>query len=67
MAERHRSKDGVQETKDYLSDDDAPGGHGRDGGRLPRQIGTKDELKRAEKDRPGMTRVRKGDEEERNA
>lgn len=66
MAQRHRSKDGVQETKQYTEDEAAPAGQGRDGGRLARRVGTKDELKRAEQDRPGITRVRKGDGAERN-
>lgn len=37
---------------------------GRSGGRLARQIGTRDELKRAYERPAGATRVRKGDEDE---
>ncbi|MFT7026841.1 MAG: hypothetical protein ACJAVS_001061 [Paracoccaceae bacterium] len=35
---------------------------GRSGGRLPRDIGTKDELKRANERPAGKTRVKKADE-----
>ena len=35
---------------------------GRSGGRLPRDIGTQDELKRATERHAGKTRVRKSDE-----
>ncbi len=37
---------------------------GRSGGRLARQIGTRDEMKRAFERPAGVTRVRKGDEAE---
>lgn len=37
---------------------------GRDGGRLARHIGTKDELKRANERPAGVTRVTKSDEQE---
>lgn len=37
---------------------------GRSGGRLPRDIGTKDELKRAYERPAGKTRVQKEDERE---
>ncbi len=67
MAERERSKDGTRETDAYIDKDDktAPGGQpGREGGDLSRKVGTRDELKRAEHDNTGATRVRKSDEEE---
>ena len=35
---------------------------GRSGGRLPRDIGTEDELKRANERPAGITRVKKSDE-----
>ena len=37
---------------------------GREGGRLARKIGTKDELKRAQERPAGVTRVTKSDEQE---
>lgn len=37
---------------------------GRSGGRLPRDIGTQDELKRANERSAGLTRVRKSDEKD---
>ena len=37
---------------------------GRSGGRLPRDIGTKDELKRANERPAGKTRVKKSDEKD---
>ena len=37
---------------------------GRSGGRLPRDIGTQDELKRANERPVGKTRVKKADEED---
>lgn len=63
MAERKRSKDGKQEAQ-VLGEEGAVGGGGRAGGRLARDIGSKDELKRAEERPAGVTRVRKSDEEE---
>ena len=62
MAERHRSQDGTKETDAYLDDSDTPAQQGRAGGGLERKAGTRDEKKRAEKDRPGATRVTKADE-----
>ena len=63
MAERARSKDGVQETREYTHPEETPDQGGRAGGNLERKVGTRDALKRAEQDRPGATRVTKGDEE----
>lgn len=62
MADRHRSKDGTRETETYTDDSATPGQQGRAGGNLERKVGTRDLLKRAQKDRPGATRVRKSDE-----
>lgn len=61
MAERHRSNDGKRETEEYRSDEETPDQQGRADGGLERKVGTRDELKRAEQDRPGATRVRKSD------
>ncbi len=66
MADRHRSKDGKQETRDYVPDEAAPEGQGRDGGRLARQIGTRDEERRSTDESAGVTRVTKKDEDEEN-
>lgn len=62
MADRHRSSDGRRETEAYTDDAATPGQQGRAQGNLERKVGTRDEKKRAEKDRPGATRVRKSDE-----
>lgn len=62
MADRHRSQDGKRETEEYVDDAETPSHHGRAGGNLERQVGTRDLLKRAEQDRPGVTRVRKSEE-----
>ncbi len=42
-------------------------GQGREGGRLARDVGTRDELKRATERPAGKTRVRKSNEEEGGA
>ena len=62
-----RSKDGTRETEAYVSEEDkagAGGQPGREGGDLTRKVGTRDDLKRAEQDDPGVTRVRKSDEKD---
>lgn len=67
MADRARSKDGVKETDAYVSEEDKGGAGnqpGREGGDLTRKVGTRDDLKRAEQDDPGVTRVRKSDEKD---
>ncbi|WP_341213859.1 hypothetical protein [uncultured Limimaricola sp.] len=67
MAERARSKDGTRETEAYVSEEDKTGAGnqpGREGGDLTRKVGTRDDLKRAEQDDPGVTRVRKSDEKD---
>ncbi|MEM8753957.1 MAG: hypothetical protein AAGF90_13345 [Pseudomonadota bacterium] len=63
MAERKRSKDGKQEAQ-LLGAEGPVGGAGRSGGRLAREIGTEDELKRAHERPAGATRVTKSDEAE---
>lgn len=64
MAERHRSEDHSRETEDYVDDDlETPSHGGRAQGNLERDVGTRDEKKRAEKSNPGTTRVTKSDEE----
>lgn len=63
MAERKRSKDGVRETEQHREPD--AGSPGRAGGNLARNVGTRDELKRAREDPAGATRVRKSEEKDR--
>lgn len=66
MTERIRSKDGTRETEQYVEEDLAVRGQqGRAEGNLERKVGTRDELKTARKDSPGMTRVQKSDEKEK--
>lgn len=63
MSERKRSKDGVRETERFTEGPPTPGHQGRGGeGDLPREIGTRDEKRRAEKGDAGVTRVTKSDE-----
>ncbi|RVV98769.1 hypothetical protein EKE94_07670 [Mesobaculum littorinae] len=63
MADRIRSQDHSRDTDKLLSDADAPEQGGRSGGELERQVGTRDEAKRAEKgEQAGATRVTKSDE-----
>lgn len=64
MAERRRSKDGVRETERLPGEPGAGAQQGREGGRLARQTGTRDELNRAAERPAGATRVRKSDEED---
>lgn len=64
MAERKRSRDGRRETEEVLGDKTAIAQQGRAGGRIARQIGTKDELKRAYERPAGVTRVTKSVEED---
>ena len=71
MVERHRSKDGSKDTDRFRDSgtgggsDGGPGGKGRSGGNLARDIGTEDELKRSKEQPAGVTRVTKSDEKER--
>ena len=63
MVERHRSQDGHSETSEIVEHDlETPSQSGRAQGNLERDVGTRDEKKRAEQDRPGVTRVTKSDE-----
>lgn len=63
MAERYRSEDHSRETDDFVDDDlETPSQGGRAQGNLERDVGTRDEKKRAEQGNPGKTRVTKSDE-----
>ena len=63
MTERKRSRDGVRETEWFTEGPETPGQQGREGtGSLPREIGTREEKRRAGKVDAGVTRVRKSDE-----
>ncbi|MCG7622438.1 MULTISPECIES: hypothetical protein [unclassified Epibacterium] len=64
MAERMRSKDGHQETRDVLGAEGAISHGGRNGGRLAREIASADEEKRAVERPAGATRVTKANEQE---
>ncbi|MFY1711425.1 hypothetical protein [Tritonibacter mobilis] len=64
MAERLRSKDGHQETKDILGEEGEISHGGRSGGRLAREIASTDEKKRAIERPAGATRVTKVNEQE---
>lgn len=64
MTERQRSKDGTRDSDRVLGEEGAPSGQGRTGGRLARDIGSRDERKRATERPAGATRVRKSDETE---
>lgn len=64
MAERHRSKDGSRDTEQFR-DGGGPGGKGRSGGNLARDIGTDDEMKRSKEQPAGVTSVTKSDERKR--
>ncbi|UYV36352.1 hypothetical protein N4R57_15200 [Rhodobacteraceae bacterium D3-12] len=67
MADRQRSQDGKRETEEYIDSAETPSHQGRSGGNLERQVGTRDLLKRAEQDRPGVTRVRKSEEKQNDS
>ncbi len=64
MAERYRSEDGRRETEEYIDSTETHDQQGRAGGATERPVGTRDLLKRAEQDRPGVTRVRKSEEKQ---
>lgn len=66
MAERKRSSDGTRDTDAFIEDmPETPEQQGRAGGELARDVGTRDALKRATtQGAPGVTRVRKSDEDE---
>lgn len=62
MARRIRSTDGSKDTDKVLGAEGDVETAGRAGGRLPREIGTRDEEKRATERPAGSTRVTKSDE-----
>lgn len=62
MVERNRSQDGHSETAEILAADGTVSQGGRTGGRLPRDIGTEDEARRAVERPAGTTRVTKSKE-----
>lgn len=64
MLKRHRSNDGHRETEDVLGDKTQVSQQGRDGGRLARVVGTKDEEKRSKERPAGVTRVVKSIKDE---
>jgi len=64
MAKTVQSHDGHRDTDDLLGAKGGISQSGRDGGRLARDIGTQDELKRAGERPAGATRVKKADEKE---
>ncbi|PRY22161.1 hypothetical protein CLV78_10785 [Aliiruegeria haliotis] len=67
MSKQSRSYDPSKEKdedKDFLGAEGSVSQQGRSGGRLPRDIGTRDELKRANERPAGKTRVLRSDEEE---
>ena len=57
MAERHRSKDGHKDTDDIPGEKGPVSNGGREGGRLERDVASKDEKKRALERPAGATRV----------
>lgn len=63
--DRRGERERQLEEHPYLKDGGTPPSvGGRDGGRLPRDVGSRDELKRAFERPGGATRVRKSDEAE---
>lgn len=69
MAERKRSEHAGRETDRILGKEGSVSQQGSAGGTLPRDVGSEDELKRAEERPAGRTRVtkskEKGDDDER--
>lgn len=63
MPERKRSQDGRKDTADIHGAGGPVSHGGRGGGRLARDIGSRDEAKRARERPAGATRVTKSDEE----
>ncbi|MCC1494924.1 hypothetical protein [Cognatishimia sp. F0-27] len=61
MADRLRSKDGSRDTDKVFGDGAGVAHQGRTDGRLARDVGSRDELKRANERPAGATRVRKSD------
>ncbi|MGR3782929.1 MAG: hypothetical protein ACU0DT_16905 [Albimonas sp.] len=66
MAERYRSKHGGRDTDRILGEEGEPTEGGREGGDLARDIGTRDQLKRAFERPAGATRVRGEDKPDRD-
>ena len=65
MADRHRSHDKSRDSEKLYGDKDSAISHGgRKGGNLQRDIGTRDEEKRANERPAGVTRVTESDEQE---
>jgi len=62
--ETDRKKRARAEDKQSLGEPGAVAGQGRGGGRLAKEIGTEDELKRAFERPAGKTRVTKQDEQD---
>ncbi len=60
MAERKRSNDGKQETKEIFGVDgpETPDQQGTSGGNLARKVGSRDQVKRATVRPAGATRVK---------
>jgi hypothetical protein len=67
MADRSKPTDGSRDTDDILGAEGDVSHGGRSGGRLARDIGTQDEMKRAFERPAGATRVTKADEKEGDA
>ena len=67
MAERKRSNDGTKETEEILGARGTVDQAGREGGRLARQVGSRDEKKRAYERPAGTTRVTGSMKEEDDA
>lgn len=57
MAERHRSKDGSKDSEKFVDESAEISQQGRSDGNLERDVGTKDEKKRAVEKPEGHTRV----------
>ncbi|PVA08181.1 hypothetical protein [Thalassorhabdomicrobium marinisediminis] len=64
MADRKRSTDGSRDTDKVLGEGGTVDQQGREGGRLSRAVGSKDELKRATERPAGATRVTKSMEKD---
>ena len=64
MAEHKRSSDGTRETRKILGARGTVSQSGRKGGDIARNVGTKDELKRAYERPAGPTRVSRTKEQE---
>ncbi len=64
MADRYRSRDGRKETEEIFGAEGNVSKVGRQGGRLARDVGSRDELKRATERPAGATRVTRSMEDE---